>query len=640
MCGIVGSINSRKDENILKKMLEIEAYRGPNDRGIFVKQIDDRYVHLGHNRLSIQDLSSHGHQPFVSDCGNFIIVFNGEVYNFKSIRDELKKLGYSFVSESDTEVILYAYKAWGMECLEKFIGMFAFAILDKKLEKMFLVRDRAGVKPLYYYDNGEDFLFSSELKSFHEHPSFQKELNKEVLPYYFQFGYIPAPHTIFKNCHKLESGHYLELGIRNNELKIRRYWSVDDCYEKEKFDKSEAEIVDDLEELLTDAVEQRMVSDVPVGVFLSGGYDSSLVTALLSKNKHRKLHTYTIGFEDKKYNEAEHAKIIAKHFGTEHTEYYVSKKDMLDKVETLPFYYDEPFGDSSAIPTMIVSELAKKDVTVALSADGGDEAFCGYSKYFFLQKVSKIFSSDFKKSILKRTLNALNENSVEKLNALFPQSMQQTNIKDKYNKFKRAVNADSLKEMFMQASSYVDPIEVDRLLKVEREQQIYSKFAMYDNRHFIDEMMRVDYKTFMVDDVLTKVDRATMSVSLEGRDPLLDHRIIEYMARVPVAQKYKNGTGKYLAREILYKHIAPEIIDKPKAGFQIPLAEWLRKDLKPLVEKYVTKSRLDEEIFDVDMVERVKESVFRGESGHVNTLWFILMFEMWWEKWMDRNAEC
>jgi asparagine synthase (glutamine-hydrolysing) len=634
MCGVVGYISSNRDDESIKKMLKVQAYRGPDDRGIFLEKIDKKYIHLGHNRLSIQDLSVQGHQPFVSHCGEYVIVYNGEVYNFKTIRQELEKLGYSFVSESDTEVILYAYKAWGMKCLEKFIGMFAFTVLDKKLQRVFLVRDRAGVKPLYYYVKDDNFLFSSELKSFHQHPEFRKELNKEVLPYYFQFGYIPAPNTIFKNCYKLEPGHYLELKLENLEFTLKQYWSVDEQYTNEKFDKSESEILNDLEALLTDAVEQRMVSDVPVGVFLSGGYDSTLVTALLSKNKKRKLHTYTIGFKDKRYNEAEHAKTIAEHFGTKHTEYYVSEADMLSKIKALPFYYDEPFGDSSALPTMLVSELAKREVTVALSADGGDEAFCGYSKYFFLQKLSNIFSSGFKKSILKTTLNRLSEKRVEKLNSLFPRSMQQTNIKDKYNKFKRAGNANSLEEMFMQASSYVDPIEVEKFLKVERETKVYHKFNMNNSHHFIDEMMRVDYKTFMVDDVLTKVDRATMSVSLEGREPLLDHRIIEYMARVPVEQKYKNGTGKYLAREILYRYISPEIIDKPKAGFQIPLAEWLKNDLKSLVEQYVKKDRLDEEIFNLVEVEKIKESVFKGESKHVNTLWFILMYELWRERWM------
>lgn len=400
MCGIVGFISPKRDDSTVEKMLKVQNYRAPDDRGVFVEKMNNKYIHLGHNRLSIQDISSQGHQPFVSDCGNYIIVFNGEVYNFKSIRTELEKLGYRFVSESDTEVILYAYKAWGMVCLEKFIGMFAFSILDKNKQKMVLVRDRAGVKPVYYYDGEDDFLFASELKSLHEHPSFDKEQNIEVLPYYFQFGYIPAPYTIFKNTYKLKPGHYLVYDLQTNGYETVEYWSIDKCYEQEKFDKSEEEILLDLEELLTDAVDLRMVSDVPVGVFLSGGYDSSLVTALLSKNHNRKLHTFTIGFDDKKYNEAEHAKAIAKHFGTEHTEYYVSKKDMLDKVESLPFYYDEPFGDSSAIPTIMVSALAKKDVTVALSADGEMRRFVDIVNTSFLTSLHPFSQIVFKRPCL------------------------------------------------------------------------------------------------------------------------------------------------------------------------------------------------------------------------------------------------
>lgn len=633
MCGIVGFISPNKDEGSVEKMLQVQSYRGPDDRGVFVEQLEQRYVHLGHNRLSIQDLSILGHQPFVSVCGMYIIVFNGEVYNFKSIRAELEELGYTFISHSDTEVILYAYKAWGVECIEKFIGMFAFAILDKNKEKMVLVRDRAGVKPLYYYDDGSVFMFASELKSFHEHPSFKKEMNKEILPYYFQFGYIPAPHTIFKHTYKLEAGHYLELEIRNLEVNMTPYWSVDACYAQEKFDASEKEIIDDLESLLTDAVDLRMVSDVPVGVFLSGGYDSSLVTALLSQNKTRKLHTFTIGFEDKRYDEAEHAKAIAKYLGTEHTEQYVSHKEMLDKVESLPFYYDEPFGDSSAIPTMIVSELAKKKVTVALSADGGDEAFFGYSKYFFLNKFAPVFSNHFQKIMLRSLLGMVDGKQVEKINALLPKKLRQTNSHDKYTKFKRAMDAESLEEMFRNASSYVDPKVVKKFLKVEAKRGLFKHFTMQKELSLMDNMMRIDYKTFMVDDVLTKVDRASMSASLEGREPLLDHRIIAFMARVPVALKYKNNQSKYLARQILYKHIPPSLIDKPKAGFQTPLAKWLQKDLKPLAEKYLDPSSLDEEIFNVQEVERIKKELFGGDVSHANAIWFILMYEMWKEKW-------
>ena len=635
MCGIVGFTSTSKKESILEKMLAIQSHRGSDHKGIFVEKVASNYIHFGHNRLAIQDTSTFGNQPFISDCKQYIITYNGEVYNFKTIQKELKKLGYTFKSSSDTEVILYAYKEWGIDCLQKFIGMFAFSILDKRLNKIFLVRDRAGVKPLYYYVKNNELLFASELKSFHYHPSFKKELNKEVLPYYFQFGYIPTPHSIFKNTYKLESGHYLEFCIENSQYKTIEYWLVDECYKKEKFDKSEVSILNDLEELLTDAVEKRMISDVPVGVFLSGGYDSTLITALLSKNSSRKLNTYTIGFNSKNYNEANHAKTVAKYFNTNHTEYYVSKKDMLDRVESLPFYYDEPFADSSSIPTMLVSSLAKRDVTVALSGDGGDEAFCGYSKYFFLNKFSNIFASNFKRDMLNLTLSKLSVNSVKSLNSLLPNSIRQTNIEDKYTKFKRAISSNSLENMFLEASSYVDSKDVARLLKIKGSKKIYKNFSMNPKESFLNEMMRVDYKTFMSDDVLTKVDRATMSVSLEGREPLLDHRIIEYMARVPVELKYKNSQPKYLARQILYKYIPRPLVDKPKAGFQVPLQEWLQKDLRYLVEKYLNILNIDDEIFNPKEIEKLKEELFLGNSVNVSLIWFIISYEMWKERWFN-----
>lgn len=632
MCGIIGFIDKNKNIDTLNDMLKIQSYRGPDDSGLYFDEKNG--VHFGHNRLSIQDLSSHGHQPFVSDCGNYIIVFNGEVYNFKNIKIELEKLGYEFISNSDTEVILYSYKEWGIKCIDKFIGMFAFAILDKVEDKLVLVGDRAGVKPLYYYADEKEFMFSSEIKSFHKHPKFKKEQNLEVLPYFFQFGYIPAPFTIFKNCFKLEAGHYLELKIDNLEFKIIKYWDVTDFYLQEKFTKNEDEIIEDIEKILDDAIDLRMVSDVPVGVFLSGGYDSSLVASILAIKQGKKINTFTIGFDDEKYNEAEHAKTIAEYLGTNHTEYYMKNSDMLDLVEKLPFYYDEPFGDSSALPTMIVSKLARQSVTVALSSDGGDEAFCGYSKYFFLNKFQNIFSNSFKREVLKIGLNLFSADSVEYINEKLPKNLKQTNIKDKYTKFQRAINSSSLEEMFENASSYVDKNEIARLLKVSKNKELFKKWEKIGNIEFLNQMMAVDYKLFMNDDVLTKVDRATMSVSLEGREPLLDHRIIEYMARVPLDIKYKNKQGKYLLRQVLYKYLPKEMVDKPKSGFQIPLNEWLRGELKPLVLKYLNVSRMDENIFDIGEIERIKKRFFDGEDIGT-TIWFILMYQMWKEKWLD-----
>ncbi|MDN5102202.1 asparagine synthase (glutamine-hydrolyzing) [Aliarcobacter butzleri] len=632
MCGIVGFIDKNKNINTLNDMLKIQSYRGPDDSGVYFH--DKSGIHFGHNRLSIQDLSSHGHQPFISDCDNYVIVFNGEVYNFKTIRAELEKLGYVFVSQSDTEVILYSYKEWGIKSIDKFVGMFAFAILDKVEDKLVLVRDRAGVKPLYYYIYEDQFMFSSEIKSFHKHPKFKKEQNLEVLHYFFQFGYIPAPYTIFQNCFKLEAGHYLELKIDSLEFKITKYWDVNDFYLQEKISKSEDEIIEDIEKILDDAIDLRMVSDVPVGVFLSGGYDSSLVASILAKKQGKKINTFTIGFDDEKYNEAEHAKQIASYLGTNHTEYYMKNSDMLDLVEKLPFYYDEPFGDSSALPTMIVSKLARQSVTVALSADGGDEAFCGYSKYFFLNKFQDIFSNSFKREVLKVGLNLFSANSVEYINEKLPKNLRQTNIKDKYTKFQRAINSDSLEEMFENASSYVDKNEIARFLKISKNQELFKKWEKIGSLEFLNQMMAVDYKLFMNEDVLTKVDRATMSVSLEGREPLLDHRIIEYMAKVPLDIKYRNKQGKYLLRQILYKYLPKEMVDKPKSGFQIPLNEWLRCELKPLVLKYLDDTKLDENIFDLKEINILRKRFFEGQD--IGTIvWFILMYQMWKEKWLD-----
>lgn len=631
MCGIVGFIDKNKKLGVLDCMLKVQSYRGPDDSGVYFDKKSG--VHFGHNRLSILDLTSHGHQPFVSDCGNYVITFNGEIYNFRVIRDELEKLGYVFISNSDTEVVLYSFKEWGISCIDKFIGMFAFAILDKIHDKLFLVRDRAGVKPLYYYTSESQFMFSSEIKSFHKHPKFKKDQNLEVLPYFFQFGYIPAPYTIFKNCYKLEAGHYLEFDIQHSAFSITKYWDVNDYYLQDKFTKSEAETLYELENILDDAIALRMVSDVPVGVFLSGGYDSSLVASVLAKKQGRRIDTFTIGFDDEKYNEAKHAKSIAEYLGTNHTEYYMKNSDMLDLVEELPFYYDEPFGDSSALPTMIVSKLARQSVTVALSADGGDEAFCGYSKYFFLNKFQGIFSNTFKKELLKTSVVFFSPNVVKHINDKLPKNIKQTNIKDKYIKFKRAVSSESLEEMFENASSYVDKNEITRFLKVSKNQELFKKWEKIDNIEFLSQMMAIDYKLFMNDDVLTKVDRATMSVSLEGREPLLDHRIIEFMARVPLEIKYKNKQGKYLAREILYKYLPKEVVDKPKSGFTIPLNEWLRGELKYLVLKYLDRDMLDTDIFEVDYIEKLKSDFFNGKDIGTS-IWFLMMYQMWRERWL------
>jgi len=631
LCGLVGFIDKKARPDIINEMLKIQSYRGPDDNGVYYDEISK--VHLGHNRLAIQDLSSNGHQPFLSHCENYAMVFNGEVYNFKTIRIELEILGHRFVSSSDTEVILYSYKEWGTKCVEKFIGMFALCILDKIQNKLLLVRDRAGVKPLYYYVNENQFMFSSEIKSFHKHPNFKKDQNLEVLPYFFQFGYIPAPYTIFKKCFKLEPGHFLEFSIENSTFNITKYWDVNDYYLQDELEVTEDVIVEDIENILDDAIGLRMVSDVPVGVFLSGGYDSSLVASILAKKQGKKINTFTIGFDNEEYNEAKHAKNIAKYLGTNHTEYYVKNNDILDLIKTLPFYYDEPFGDASALPLMVVSKLARQSVVVALSADGGDEAFCGYSKYFILDKFQRISSTSFKKFFFKTLLNLTGAKLAENINSCLPKNLKQSNIKEKYAKLQRAVNSETREEMFEKASSYSDKTEVAKFLKVGQNQDLFKKWGKIENIKFLKQMMAIDYKLFMNDDVLTKVDRATMSVGLEAREPLLDHRIIEYMAKVSRSIKYKNSQGKYVLRQVLYKYLPKEMVDKPKSGFTIPLNEWLRNELKPLVDKYISTDKLDHDLFHIDEIISMKDRFNSGENLGAQ-VWLLIMYQMWKEEWL------
>jgi len=638
MCGITGFVdhNKKSSKSRLKEMRDTITYRGPDSAGSAFFAKENYTLGLGHRRLSILDLSSLGDQPMHYE--DLTLIHNGEVYNFQEIKDELIGKGYEFTSHTDTEVILKSFHAWDVECVQKFRGMFAFAIYDKRKEKLFIFRDRAGVKPLYYHKSDDLFLFGSELKTFFAHPQFKKNINKKALPYYFRFGYIPAPLSIFEDTYKLRPGHYLVVDLVANSYEEKEYWSVERAFLKEKSNDSEEVIVEKLEKILTESFWLRMVSDVPVGVFLSGGVDSSLVSALLQKHSKTPLKTFTIGFEEEGYNEATFAKEIAIFLGTDHTEYYCSTKDMLEVVKELPTMYDEPFGDSSAIPTLLVSKLAKEKVSVVLSGDGGDEAFIGYSKYFALEKIADLQNSKIKKIVLKTLTNILSEDLIETFNKLLPASKKQKNIRDKYQKFKNAIQSDNFAQMFINASSYVDNETLDRVLKDSSIDFALSSFALFDKvSHLapLDQMTLCDYKTFMVDDVLTKVDRASMSVSIEAREPLLDHKIIEFSATIPSSLKYKNGVGKYLLKEVLYKHIPKELIERPKSGFQIPLYEWLKGDLRKMLDFYLDRDRLIvSDIYNVDELLKIKNDYYEGKSVNISLLWFVLMFEMWREKWM------
>ena len=636
MCGIVGVLDYSKDitKSEVDVMRDIITYRGPDDFGTEIYENKEYILSLAHRRLSIQDLSPLGHQPMSFE--SLSIVFNGEVYNFEEIRNELISLNYEFRSDGDTEVILKAFHAWGVKCVDKFRGMFAFAIYDMKNEKLFIFRDRMGVKPLYYYLEDNKFLFSSELKSIYKFRHFSKKINNNSLPYYFRFGYIPAPLTIFENTFKLLPAHYIEYDLRNKKFEEKKYWDVKDYFYSDKTNESEDKIVNELENILIDSFNLRMVSDVPVGVFLSGGVDSSLVASLIQKNSKEPINTFTIGFNEKNYDEAIFAKEIANHIGSSHTELYCDSKDMLEIIKDLPFLYDEPFGDSSALPTILVSKLAKEKVSVVLSGDGGDESFVGYSKYFALEKIAKINDNKIQKNIIKNILNLFNATTIEKVNNILPNKLKQRNIKDKYQKFKNAVESESFEEMFINASSYVDNKTLEKVLLNNKIDFSNTSFNLNLDKKIseLDLMSLMDYKTFLVDDVLTKVDRASMSVSIEAREPLLDHKIIEFTATIPSDVKYKNKIGKTLLKKVLYKYVPKELIERPKSGFQIPLEDWLKKELKPLVDKYLSSESLQKSnIYNVKEIELLLNKFYEGKNVNVSLIWFILMFEMWKEEW-------
>jgi|SaaInl8_200m_RNA_FD_contig_111_169589_length_9493_multi_4_in_0_out_0_8 asparagine synthase (glutamine-hydrolysing) len=633
MCGIAGfcDFSKKSDKKTLINMTDVLHHRGPDDSGYSFFENNFANIGLGHRRLSILDLSSHGHQPMVFE--SYEIVYNGEVYNFKEIRTKLQKDGYRFESDSDTEVILKAYHKWGIKAVDLFNGMFAIAIYDKEKNKLVLIRDRTGIKPYYYYHKSELFMFSSELKSFHENKGFEKGIDTDALALYLQYGYIPQPHTIFTDTYKLKAGHYLEVNLELNKIKEIKYWDVLNFYNMPKLKIDEDEAILKVEELLKSAFEYRMVSDVPVGLFLSGGYDSSLVTAILQSNHKERLNTFTIGFHEKGFDEAPYAKKVASYLDTNHTEYYCTQKDALEIIPKLAEIYDEPFGDPSSIPTSLVSQLARKDVTVSLSADGGDELFAGYNKYDvsinYHNKFSKI--PNILKSSLLKTMKLINPAYIPIVNKTY-------NFSTKYEKVKEMLSSkDSVDIMKYTSQQYTNNELNQFLLKAPM-----CKLTEFDNCNLLNstndemnKMLAIDYKTYLVDDILTKVDRATMSVSLEGREPLLDYRLIEFIAQLPSELKYKDGIKKYLLKEITHKYLPKELMDRPKMGFGVPITEWFKDELKDYFLVYLDEKRLKKEgLFNVEEVISLRDKYLSGEKQNVKKLWYILIFEMWYERWM------
>jgi asparagine synthase (glutamine-hydrolysing) len=561
------------------------------------------------------------------------IIFNGEIYNYNEIRDQLIQKGHQFQTHSDTEVILHAWREWGEQAIEQWHGMFAIALFDERSNELICIRDRAGVKPFYYYWKDDTFLFGSELKSLIAHPVFIKQIDRDAVASYLQYGYIAHPNCIYSNTYKLPAGHLLRLELDLKLVNTVQYWNVHDHYNKPKLQIDLPEAIEETEKILEKAFQFRMVADVPVGVFLSGGYDSTCVTALLQKNSTERIKTFTIGTTDNKLDEAPFAKQIADQLGTDHTEYYCTPKEALDIIPGLPYYYDEPFADSSAIPTMLVSRMARQNVTVALSADAGDEIFAGYNRYDYIFRYGRKINA-LPRPVRQLAVAAMSGISSKRI----PYWRNQPNFHSRYDKLKNILADPSPSELLKNLNQVFNDKEIEELFAnhvTELNTSHNSSELLNMDQDPLAYMMAIDYQTYMVDDILQKVDRATMAVSLEGREPFLDQDIIEWAAQLPSSYKYYEGQKKYILKQIVHKYIPKEIMERPKMGFGIPVDNWLSHELKDLVEEHLSEASLKlHGLFNVQEVRNIVSDFLNGRKEKHLKVWYLLMFQMWYKQWM------
>ncbi|MGN6398620.1 MAG: asparagine synthase (glutamine-hydrolyzing) [Mucilaginibacter sp.] len=635
MCGLTGFIdfkNNSHESNLADMTLSL-ASRGPDGQGVSFRQLDGYQIGLGHRRLSVIDLSSMASQPMVYD--GLHVVFNGEIYNYNKIRARLVSLGHQFNTHSDTEVILHAWREWGEDCISQWRGMFAIVLFDDKTNELICIRDRAGTKPFFYYFNNDLFLFGSELKSILKHPGFEKVMDPNVVASYLIYGYVSWPYCIYQRTNKLSPGHILRLDLRSKQITTKAYWNVYDYYDKPKLSVSLYEAIEETERILSESFQYRTVADVPIGVFLSGGYDSTCVTALLQKESTARLKTFTIGSIDNKLDEAPFAKQIAALLGTDHTEYYCSAKEVMDIIPDLPYYYDEPFADSSAIPTILVSRMARKQVTVALSADAGDEIFAGYNRYDYVSRYSQRITK------IPRHIRAALSYAMDRISsASIPFFSRSHNFHGRYHKFKNILRDPSPGELLKNLTQVFTEHEIAQLFNepIQGLQTAHHTGNFASGYDDISYMMAVDYQTYMVDDILQKVDRATMSVGLEGREPFLDQHIIEWAAQLPTEYKYYHNQKKYILRQIVHKYIPERMMDRPKMGFAIPIENWLSGELKPLVEAFINEEKLNEHrLFNTAVVLQILKKFYSGNKEKHLQVWYLLMFQMWYAQWMKSN---
>ena len=643
MCGIAGFWGGRKDtDRICNEMLKSLKHRGPDDVGRWSSSEDNFF--FVHSRLSIQDLSPAGHQPMHSFCGRYVIVFNGEIYNYLELRKKIDATDFShaWLGHSDTEVLLAAITTWGLEeTLNQCVGMFALALWDRKEKKLFLARDRMGEKPLYYGWQGDTFLFGSELKALRKHPAFCNEIDRDSLTLLFRHNVIPAPYSIYRGISKLKPGMILVLRQGEKQPTITAYWSVKQVAETgydRPFEGGDDEALFELESIMVQAIKGQMISDVPLGAFLSGGVDSSMVVALMQKLSHNSVKTFSIGFYEDGFNEAKYAKEVARHLGTDHTELYVTSSEVLGVIPKLPFIFDEPFADSSQIPTYLVSSMTKNYVTVALSGDGGDELFGGYNRHFLAKSIwnrIKHFPVPLRKLIANIMMNISPQmwNRIYQIiSSILPSRMQFNLPDDKLRKLAEIVSVNNPESMYLNLVSHWKEPEQLVIGGVEPLTMLTEPSQWSELSDIEDKMMFLDTVSYLPDDILTKVDRAAMSVSLETRVPMLDHRLIEFAWRLPLDMKIRNGEGKWLLKQLLYKYVPRSLIERPKMGFGVPIDSWLRGPLKDWAESLLDEKRLRYEGYlNPVPIRRKWEEHLSGKRNWQYHLWDILMFQQWLE---------
>jgi len=639
MCGIVGFIDQRTQTARADLTARIDAmsarlrHRGPDDSGRWVDETAG--LAIGHQRLSIIDLSAAGHQPMLSHNGRFVLSYNGEIYNFMEIRRALVSKGTVFNGDSDSEVLVEGCAAWGVEgIVARLNGIFAFAIWDRQDRSLSLVRDRLGIKPLYWAQSGGHFLWTSELKALAKHPAWQGDINRDALAAYLRFNYLPAPHSIYQEAYKLGAGEILTLG-QDGKPRIDRYWDVRQIAahayaNRVAVDDREAE--EQLHALLRDAVQKQMVSDVALGAFLSGGIDSSTVVALMQQASSRPVKTFSIGFHERAFNEAEEAKAVADHLGTDHTELYVRPEDAMAVIPRLAEMYDEPFADSSQIPTYLVSELARRHVTVSLSGDGGDEMFAGYDRYERANRLHQALAKTPRAAVAVAAalVRSISPRKWDTILGALPKSYRRTVTGDRLYKLANAIVVDDDDYFYKSfVSLWHDPNNVV-LGATEPHGPLDDSTIDTDMPNYVERLQLLDMMVYLPDDILTKVDRASMAVSLEARVPMLDHRVVEYVWSLPSEVKSGTWGQKRLLRKVLRRYVPEKLTDRPKKGFGVPIGEWLRVPLRDWAEDLLSEAKLrDDGIFNPAPIRQRWREHVRGDRNWQSSLWSVLMFQAW-----------